>query len=131
MFIAAFFRRRREKAQLLSRASERLGSLTARRKAIEVTRLADLRRQVELWSVMNLDSSGEEEYFAVSRRIADRVKEEAAIDEYLANVRQASVRCNSASQCEELGSLLAIDDPWQEKLRQGRQDELPKVALKI
>ena len=123
----SFLQDRRHRAALIAAAEAKGKVLADRRVNLEQTHEMKLKRQVELWTIFNLVKDSEEEYFNVTRTVANLVKEIAAIDEYTTDLHSASNVCRDEKQCESLEQLLNIEDPWLEKIKQGTQDALPRV----
>lgn len=125
----SLFKEKRRREKVVRQADEKIAVLVRRRDDLDSARQMKLQRQVDLWSIPHLDSATEEEYFVVSRLIADLIKEIAAIDEYISDLRQARYECVEAKKTEEIDRLLAIEDPWAEKIKLGTQDEVPRLAV--
>ena len=127
MIFDSLFEAPRHRAKLIVQADEKIQALKVRRTALDEARTVKLQRQVDLWSILNLDSEAEEEYFRISALIAELIKEIAAIDEYVEDLRMARVLCENTKVVTELERLLAIEDPWAEKIKLGTQDALPRI----
>jgi hypothetical protein len=129
IFAARFLKRRRDDSPeaMYERALQRDEQLMLRRNALEERHTAKLARQAELWSIFDLSNDLEDEYYKVSSSLAQIIKEQVAIDEYLHDLRVARVECNRNGACEHVREMLAVDDPWAEKVRRGEDQAVPKV----
>jgi|GEM_PF-5872727 len=128
MLFDVLFKDKRHRADLVAQAETKERFLLDHRASLDHMRLLKLKRQVELWSILNLDSDSEEEYFSISRTIADLVKEIGAIDEYTDDMKSARLKCKDKKQCDILEHLLQIEDPWAEKIKKGTQDAIPRFV---
>jgi len=129
MLFDSLFKNKRHRDELVAQADTKIDALTRRRDSLDEARILKLKRQVELWAIMNLDPDSEEEYFNVTRLIASLIKEIAAIEEYMDDLSGARKACRMDKNCSMLEHLLIIEDPWAEKIKQGLQDALPRVAV--
>jgi hypothetical protein len=128
-FAARFIHRQKHDSpeELYEKALARDEQLMLRRNQLELTHTNKLARQAELWSIFNLSNDLEDEYYKVSSSVAQIVKEQSAIDEYLHELRVARVVCNRNGDCQAIESMLAVSDPWQEKIRSGKDQDLPTI----
>ena len=128
MIFDFLFQKEKQRAEHINRAQAKISVLEKQREALETKRKDGLQRQVELWSITNLDSNSEAEYLKVSALIAQLIKQIAAIDEYICDVREACALYEKTSNATLLEKLLAIEDPWAEKIKLGTQDALPRIT---
>lgn len=127
MLLDRFFKAKKQHAELVQLSLAKEAKLQARLEVIKKEHATKMNRQVELWSIMNLESDLEEEYMNITKAIANLVKEQAAINEYLYDLLIANATCQESGNCIALESLLKIDDPWQAKIDAGLADALPRV----
>ena len=129
MLFGSYFKDKKHRKELLLQASQRARELEAKKRTLDETRARKLERQVELWTIQRLGEDMEEEYFTVSHELADLIKQIAAISEYLEDLGGAYTACEKSKESAELERLLAIADPWAEKIRLGTQDAVPRIAV--
>lgn len=101
---------RRTMAPLLKRAEQEITTYDTKLATMRQRKEDLLKRQVELWGVLNLDPELEKEYKAVAAEIAYIAKALLVIEAYLKPLRLSRYICREQNRCDSL-TLFVFSDP--------------------
>ena len=101
---------RRTMAPLLKRAEQEITTYDTKLATMRQRKEDLLKRQVELWGVLNLDPELEKEYKAVAAEIAYIAKALLVIEAYLKPLSLSRYICREQNRCDSL-TLFVFSDP--------------------